>query len=337
MSQTDTRSEIKSEYDDAKETARVYLQVVRVLESDENSKRDKDSDLNHRDHEIRAIRRVVVQGRMGEGDFPNDPFAFDAALLGHRYLHNGFDRGSLETLLARERSHPAYREALTIIVGEMRRGNVDLPGPLRRLKQENKRTKERWRLERTRNYRIGLVVEAMSVGNNVLVLCGENERKLRQLQIDLKAVCEQLGDKSYQKLFNGHAFERLQDTGRSREIQNAFVLRSLNDIERILETLNWMNARPWRSCNKGKGLTERDLVKFTNLPLSEGMGVHAISCDNRDKKVRKHFPNLYPTRNEATECKSICDAVAAVLPEAKKRGYTYRNILRAWKAYRDMI
>ena len=135
----------------------------------------------------------------------------------------------------------------------------------------------------------------------------------------------------------GHAFERLQDTGRSREIQNAFFLRSLNDIERILETLNWMNARPWRSCNKGEGLTERDLVKLTNLPLSEGMGVHAISCDNRDKKVRKHFPNLYPTRNEATECKSICDAVAAVLPEAKKRGYSYRNILRAWKAYRDMI
>ena len=43
------------------------------------------------------------------------------------------------------------------------------------------------------------------MGNNVLVLCGENERKLRQLQIDLEAVCEQLGDKSYQKLFNGHA------------------------------------------------------------------------------------------------------------------------------------
>ena len=290
----------------------------------------------YREREVRAIRRVIVQGRMGEGDFPNDPFAVDAALLGDRYLHQGYDSGNLKTLLAKERSHPAYREALTIIVGEMRRRNVDLPGPLRRRKQVHKRTKERWRSEKTRNYRIGFVVEAMAVGSNILIVCGENERTLRQLQVDLKAARDQLGGKSFKELCTGHDSERLQGTDRWHEIRNAYVVESPNDTEQVLKILNNMKARPWRHWNEGKGLTARDLVELTKLPLSEGAGVHAIRTDI---EVRKHFSILHATRNDATShngsAYSICNAVAAVLKEAKQRGSSYRNVLKAWKAYRD--
>ncbi len=75
-----TKKPIKREYKEAKKTARAYLRAMGVLgpgiRTDE-----------YREREVRAIRRVIVQGKMGEGDFPNDPFAVDAALLGYRYLH----------------------------------------------------------------------------------------------------------------------------------------------------------------------------------------------------------------------------------------------------------
>ena len=216
----------------------------------------------------------------------------DAALLGDRYLHQGYDSGNLKTLLAKERSHPAYREALTIIVGEMRRRNVDLPGPLRRRKQVHKRTKERWRSEKTRNYRIGFVVEAMAVGSNILIVCGENERTLRQLQVDLKAARDQLGGKSFKELCTGHDSERLQGTDRWHEIRNAYVVESPNDTEQVLKILNNMKARPWRHWNEGKGLTARDLVELTKLPLSEGAG------GSRDKdRYRGQKAFLHPPRN----------------------------------------
>ena len=250
MSRANALSEIKREHEEAKKTARAYLRAVGVLgpgiRTDE-----------YREREVRTIRCVTVQGRMGEGDFPNDPFAVGAALLGHRYLHQGYDSRSLDALLAWDRPHPAYREALTIIVGEMRRRNVDLPGPLRRWKQEHKRTKERWRSERTQNYRIALVIEAMAVGSNVLVVCGENERTLRQLQVDLRAVHEQLGGKSFGELCSGHASERLQDIERCHEIRNDYVLKIPNGIERTLEILNGMNARPWGASRPRQGLDRK--------------------------------------------------------------------------------
>ena len=334
MSDADAPSEIEIEYEEAKKTAYAYLRAVGVLDP------DKISTPGYREREIRALGRVILQGRTGEGDFPNDPFAVDAALLGQRYLHQGYDSGRLEAILAWG-PHPAYREAITIIVGELQKRNFDPPEPLRIWKQEHKRTKVRWRSERARNYRIGLVVEAMAVGSNVLIHCRENERRLRRLQVDLWVVCEQLGETSFKKLFTGHAYERLQNTGLLHEIRNVFVHESLNNIERILEILNQMNARPWRHCNRGKGLTERDLAELTKLPLSEGMGGHTIRCDNGDNEVRKHFPNLYETRDDATADNgfpfSICDAVAAVLTGAKQRGSSYRNVLRALKAYRDTI
>ena len=96
--------------------------------------------------------------------------------------------------------------------------------------------------------------------------------------------------------------ERLQDIERCHEIRNDYVLKIPNGIERTLEILNGMNARPWGHRDQGKGLTASDLVEMTNLPLSEGMGVHAI---RPAIKVRKHFPNLYATRNDDTEAQGL--------------------------------
>ena len=373
MSRENAPSEIKREYEDATKTALAYLQAVGVVEPDEDSTPDcrepetgtlldaimreagvddlpDDSDgdglstRKYSEHQT-AIMHAAIMGAI---QFPNDPFAADAAYLGHRYLHRGFDSGVLESLLEKDRTHPAYRKALTIIVHEMRTMGVAIPERLQRRERERERVKGRWSQEATRKYRIGLVVEAMATGSNVLVLCGENERTLRQLQVDLRAVREQLGGKSFGELCAEHASERLQDTERCYEIRNEYVLKSPNGIERTLEILNGMNARPWGHRNQGKGLTASDLVEMTNLPLSEGTGVHGIWTTIR---VRKHFPNLYATRNDDTEGQgffySICDAVADVLEEEKARraenysgsknariGSSYRSVLRALAAYR---
>ena len=294
-----------------------------------------------------ATMRAAILGAIR---FPNDPFAARAAYLGHCYLHRGSDSGDLESLLKKDRKHPAYRKALTILLHEMRRAGVAIPERFQRWEHEHEheRVTGRWSQQATQKYRIGLVVEAMAVGSNVLVLCGEKERTLRQLQVDLRAVHEQLGGKSFGELCSGHASERLQDIERCHEIRNDYVLKIPNGIERTLEILNGMNARPWGHRDQGKGLTASDLVEMTNLPLSEGMGVHGIWTAI---KVRKHFPNLYATRNDDTEAQglyySICNAVADVLEEEKARragnysgsksariGSSYRSVLRALAAYR---
>ena len=164
----------------------------------------------------------------------------------------------------------------------------------------------RWRREPTRNQLIGMVVEAMVRGNNVLVRWEESERNPVLLQGDLQAVREAAG-KPLEELSNEHVIERL----------------------------NRMQARPWRTLHGGKGLTGRDLVELTNRPLRASARVDGIV---QKTEVRKHFPNLYATHNAATEDKgyaySICDAVADVLRKAKQRA-SYRTVLRAWKAYRD--
>ena len=325
MSRANARSGIEDEYEEAKETARVYLEAVGVLGLDE------DSTSEYRELETTIMRAAIL----GAFHFPNDPFAADAAYLGHRYLHRGSDSRILENLLEKDRTHPAYREALTIIVHEMRTMGVAVPERLQRWEREHERVTGRWRQEATRRYRIGLVVEAMATGSDVLVLCGENERTLRRLQVDLRAAREQLGGKSVRELYAGHASERPQDTERCYEVRNEDVFKSPNYIERILEILNGMNARPWRHWNgRNRALTASDLVQLTALPLSEGAGVHAIRTDIA---VRKHFANLYATRNDATADNgfpySICDAVSEVLREAGVPGL-YESVRDAWIAYR---
>ena len=117
MSRANARSGIEDEYEEAKETARVYLEAVGVLGLDE------DSTSEYRELETTIMRAAIL----GAVHFPNDPFAADAAYLGHRYLHRGSDSRILENLLEKDRTHPAYREALTIIVHEMRTMGVAVP------------------------------------------------------------------------------------------------------------------------------------------------------------------------------------------------------------------
>ena len=366
MSPANERSGVEFEYEDATKTALAYLQAVGVVEPYEDSTHgycepetripldaimqetgaddlpdDPDADgLSTRKYRERQTADMLA-AILGAIQFPNDPFAADAAYLGHRYLHRGFDSRILERLLEKDRTHPAYRKALTIIVHEMRTMGVALPERLQRWERDHERVTGRWNQEATRKYRIGLVVEAMATGSNVLIVCGENERTARQLQVDLKAVREQLGEKSFVERRSGNASEWLQDIERRNDIRNAYVTKSASDIEQLLEILNGMNARPWRHWNEGKGLTAGDLVELTSLPLSEGMGVHGIWTP---MEVRKHFPNLYATRNDKTEDQgffyTICDAVADVLEEVKARraekhprsrsariGSSYRSVL----------
>ena len=355
MSGANERSGVEIEYEDATKTALAYLQAVGVVGPYE------DSTPEYRERETATMRAAILGATqlpndpsaarspiLGATQLPNDPSAARAAYLGHCYLHRGSDSRDLESLLKKDRKHPAYRKALTILLPEMRRAGVAIPERLQRWEHEHERVTGRWSQQATQKYRIGLVVEAMATGSNVLVLCGEKERTLRQLQVDLRAVHEQLGGKSFEELCSGHASERLQDIERCHEIRNDYVLKIPNGIERTLEILNGMNARPWGHRDQGKGLTASDLVEMTNLPLSEGMGVHGIWTAI---KVRKHFPNLYATRNEDTEAQgfyySICDAVADVLEEEKARragnysgsksariGSSYRSVLRALAAYR---
>ncbi len=98
--------------------------------------------------------------------------------------------------------------------------------------------------------------------------------------------------------------------------------------------------------NGDKGLTEDDLVELTKEQPLKPAGIDAIVPTI---KVRKHFPNLYATRNDATKDKgfaySICDAVAEVLTKEvvtnevmtiKERSTSYRTVQRAWMAYRNL-
>ena len=225
-------------------------------------------------------------------------------LLGIRHLHLGRNPEILDILREGTLRHPAYGEALTIIALRLKELDACMPDWLREWEPGNEnRKKRRWRRESARQHLIGMVVEAMATGSYVLIRYGESERDRVQLQRDMKAVADPAGKQL--------------------------------PPERVVEKLNEMRARPWRHRNGGKGLTVDDLVALTGKRSVEPAGIDAIVPD---VKVRKHFPNLYATRNEATgddgQGRSICDAVAEVLSGTGKRGFSYRHVLRAWKAYR---
>ena len=126
---------------------------------------------------------------LGAIQLPNDPSAARAAYLGHCYLHRGSDSRDLESLLKRDRKHPAYRKTLTILLPEMRRAGVAIPERLQRWEHEHERVTGRWRQEATQKYRIGLVVEAMATGSNVLVLCGEKGKDVEAAASGLAEQC----------------------------------------------------------------------------------------------------------------------------------------------------
>ena len=295
MSDAGVRSDIEREFEEAKKTARVYLRAVGVIGQDQFSAREFNE---------RIMRHAILNRGTGVVDLPNDPLAYEAAILGIRYLRCGRDDKILETLIGNA-STPAYRAALDVLKSETLALGEDMPERLRAWEPTS--TAKRWRRERTRNYRIGMVVEALVTGLRFLIPYGKGEKMHVQLQRDLQAVYAA----------SGKPFEELSN-------------------EEVLVSLNKMRARRRKNRNEGKRLTERDLVELTKKPLPAQAGIHGI-VPNTD--VRESFPNLYPTRNDATKDKdrpySICDAVANVLREARQKGSHYRTVLRAWDAYRD--
>ena len=140
MSGANERSGVECEYEDATKTALAYLQAVGVVEPYEDSTpeyREPETNIlpdaimreagvddlpddpdedglstpEYRERETETMRAAIL----GAIRFPNDPFAARAAYLGHCYLHRGSDSGDLESLLKKDRKHPAYRKALTIL------------------------------------------------------------------------------------------------------------------------------------------------------------------------------------------------------------------------------
>ena len=184
MSGANERSGVECEYEDATKTALAYLQAVGVVEPYE----DEDSTPEYREPETNILPDAIMREAgvddlpddpdedglskyreretetmgaaiLGATRFPNDPFAADAAYLGHRYLHRGSDSGVLESLLEKDRRHPAYRKTLTILLHEMRRAGVAIPERLQRWEHEHEHEHERvtgrWSQQATQKYRIG--------------------------------------------------------------------------------------------------------------------------------------------------------------------------------------
>ena len=307
MSGTGARSDIESEYKEAKETARALLMVVGILVPDGVSMRQ------YRAREAKVMRDVILKGEKAAVEAPNDPFACDAAILGLRYLHHGRDLRILEILREQAHRYPAYGDALTIVALRMKEMGADMPDWLRMWESGNESEKnKRWRRERANQYRIGMVVEAMVTGTAILLRYGKDEREQEQLQWDLQAVRAAAGT-------------------------------SLKDLplEDVLDRLNKMRARRRGNPIEREKLTERNLVELTKQAVPDG-----INAILPEVEVRMHFPNLHPTSGETTKDRrrtySICDAVAEVLQEGLprrsrgERGRPWdRTVFRAWQAYRN--
>ena len=169
LSGTARRSCIEREYDEAKETARAYLRALGVLDSGGISTRE------HRERDERLTRDGL---RMGIGetlDFPSDPSATRATVLARRYLNHDRDDRIVEELLEHADS-PANRVALEALKRELILMGAEVPDLVRAWEPKTGNPKRRWRREPTRNHRIGLVVEALVTGKNVLVRRSEPER-----------------------------------------------------------------------------------------------------------------------------------------------------------------
>ena len=110
MSDADARSDIEREFEDAVKTADAYLRAVGVLDP------IAISETEYREREIRAMRDKILKGWGLDLFLPSDPIARRATRLAHQYLHCGRDAETLETLLERDCSHPAYREALNFVM-----------------------------------------------------------------------------------------------------------------------------------------------------------------------------------------------------------------------------
>ena len=113
---------------------------------------------------------------------PDDPDGREAGMLAHRFLHGDRNPEILDTLFANE-GNPAYRLALEVLKHCMRAMGADIPERLRVWKPDSKSVKERrWRREPIQHHLIGMVVEALVIGNNILFRWEKSKRKQERLQ-----------------------------------------------------------------------------------------------------------------------------------------------------------
>ena len=158
VSGADVRSDIEREFEEAKETARAYLQAVGVIGPGAISTPE------YRVREKRNMRDTILRGWSPDAIVPNDLSARDATHLGCQYLHRGRDNKVLDALLDRDCSHPAYRLALEWVVCGLLATGADVPERLRRWEIERGKITGKWRPEPVQNSLIGLVVEMMVTG-----------------------------------------------------------------------------------------------------------------------------------------------------------------------------
>ena len=330
MSGADVRSDIEREFKEAKRVARAYLRSAGLLPPEEKSKQEYETEQRWR--EERNMRDTILRGSSLQGE-PNDPDARDAADLGRRYLHCGRDDEVLDALLERDCSHWAYRLALDWVVCGLLATGADVPVRLRGWDEEPRkakvRVKRRWRPETVQNHRIGMVVEMMVTGTNVLFQYGEGGREKEQLRRDLQAAYVEIGKPS----------------------------KELSPGE-ILKIVNQRRSRRRGNADARRPFTETELVELLQrLSIEPDIGSHLLQppIDYRSN-VGPSFPNLLWVSGEATKDKrdevgkekkhhtySICDAVAEVLQEElPRRGRSEerdrpwgRTVERAWRDYRS--
>ena len=324
MSGAAVRSDIEREFKEAKRVARAYLQSAGVLPPEGKSKHEYETEERWRDE--RSMRDTILRGSAPHGS-PNDPDAYDATELGRQYLHDGCDDEVLDALLERECCHWAYRLALDWVVCGLIAAGVDVPVRLRRWDEEPRkaktRVKRRWRPETVQNRRIGVIVEMMVTGTNVLEHYGEGEKDKEQLQHDLQATSAEAG-KPIEEL----------------------------PTDEVLERVNKRRSRRRGNAEARRPLTEDELVELIRgLSTGVSAGSHMISPPmDYDWKVAPSFPNLHWMSGEATKDSddrtySICDAVAEVLQEElPRRGRSEerdrpwgRTVERAWLNYRKRL
>ncbi len=248
MSGTDAQSAIEKEYEEAEMTACGYLLAASVLELDEVSMPQ------FRERQIRRIENLLLKDGIVEKVLPDDPDASEACMLAIRLLRGDDDPEILDTLLSNA-SNPTYEIVLEALKRSMLAMGADIPDRLRMWEPESNNVKKRrLRKNPARNHRIGMVVEALVMGNNILTRKKKSERKLERqqrepdlLRADMAAISEEAG-KPFKELPN----------------------------EYFIEHLNKMGARPWRTWNGGKGLTEREMVELSKQPVLMAEGINAV-------------------------------------------------------------
>lgn len=291
---TAARSGIVHELEDAIETAGAYLRALGVLDAEGIWT----SEQRRRDFEI--MEEAILKSWPEVVELPRDPFARDAVKLAHLYLRYGGDSSVLDDLLQKDRRHPAYRRALTILVRALRDSGAEIPERLRRWEQEPGEVQGRWTPERTRDYLVGLTVDAMDTGRDKFIRHRDPVRG--RLERDVNRLYVKAGNPS-----------RIPEKD-------------------LVAALNAMKHGEWKSWNNGRGLTESDLRELRKPPASGEL--HGIMPDT---KVRTSFPNLPLTRNHAAKTKiSICDAVAIALEKGKQKR-SYEAVVSMYRRYKTEL